>query len=93
MVAVLNLPVSVGVKVAVIVAEPAFPTVTAPDDALTLATEVFDDPYDTEPATDPLSKLAVGAVGVNVAVIVAEPAPATVATEPEMLRTEVFDDA
>ena len=64
-VAVLNLPVSVGVKVAVIVAEPAPAIVTAPDDAFTLATEVFDDPYDTEPATDPLSKLAVGAVGVN----------------------------
>ena len=43
-VAVLNLPVSVGVKVAVIVAEPAPAIVTAPDDALTLATEVFDDP-------------------------------------------------
>ena len=41
--AVLNFPVSVGVNVAVIVAEPAPAIVTAPDDALTLATEVFDE--------------------------------------------------
>jgi hypothetical protein len=39
----LNLPVSLGVNAAVIVADPAPSIVTAPDEALTLATEAFDD--------------------------------------------------
>jgi hypothetical protein len=42
-VAELNLPVSLGVKVAVMVAEPAPAIVTAPDEAFTLATAVSDD--------------------------------------------------
>jgi len=41
--AVLNFPVSVGVNVAVIVAEPAPATVTAPVEEFTVATEVFDE--------------------------------------------------
>jgi hypothetical protein len=42
-VAELNLPVSLGVNVAVIVAEPAPVIVTAPVDAPTVATEVSDE--------------------------------------------------
>ena len=61
----LNLPVSVGVNVAVIVAEPAPATVTAPVEEFTVATDVFDEAYPTEPATEADSKDAVGAVGVN----------------------------
>ena len=64
-VAELNLPVSVGVNVAVIVADPAPATVTAPVEEFTVATDVFDEAYPTEPATDADSKDAVGAVGVN----------------------------
>jgi hypothetical protein len=50
--AALNLPVSVGVNAAVIVADPAPSTVTAPVDELTLATEVFDEEYAMLPPTD-----------------------------------------
>ena len=64
-VAVLNLPVSVGVKVAVIVAEPAPAIVTTPVEEFTVTTDVFDEAYPTEPATEADSKDAVGAVGVN----------------------------
>ena len=63
--AVLNFPVSVGVNVAVIVADPAPATVTAPVEEFTVATEVFDEAYPTDPATDADSNDAVGAVGVN----------------------------
>jgi hypothetical protein len=42
-VAELNLPVSLGVNVAVMVAEPAPAIVTAPDEAFTLATVASDD--------------------------------------------------
>ena len=64
-VAALNLPVSVGVNVAVIVADPAPATVTAPVEEFTVATDVFDEAYPTEPATDADSNDAVGAIGVN----------------------------
>jgi hypothetical protein len=52
------LPDSVGVSVAVIVAVPALPTVIVEPE--TLATEVFDEEYANDPATD-----AVGATTVN----------------------------
>jgi hypothetical protein len=51
----LNLPVSLGVNVAVIVADPAPAIVTAPDEALTLATEEFDDVKAMLPPTEALS--------------------------------------
>ena len=51
-VAELNLPVSVGVKVAVIVADPAPATVTAPVEEFTLATEVLEDEYAIAPPTE-----------------------------------------
>ena len=59
------MPVSVGVNVAVIVAEPAPAIVTAPVDALTLAADAFDDEYEIDPATEAASKVTVGAAGVN----------------------------
>jgi hypothetical protein len=52
------LPDSVGVNEAVIVAVPALPTVIVEPE--TLATEVFDEEYANDPATD-----AVGATTVN----------------------------
>jgi hypothetical protein len=48
----LNLPVSVGVNAAVMVADPAPSMATAPVDELTLATEVFDEEYAMLPPTD-----------------------------------------